>query len=837
MTELLGIDLNGLCDVSVDAVDGEVLRGGRVPSVVVLRPNREFDTSRLIAGSEAALAIEGRGWHWPASARVANVANRLRVPLHEILGSMIGGQPIEAAGEMHDPAELMAAAIDALARPRRTGQTQAITRQATIAVPDDGKFIEEPRQELIKSALAGGVMPTLLWRPIAAFLGMDAKFDEGTVKSLHGKNVGVISCLADGVHAAILTIERRFDDSGFYAVPVRHSAGISVPYKKSIFDLAYGLADELAPTDDPMSGWQSLWGNGLILSWLLRLPTEDTVIQTVEGWQSIQGTPPLDLPGLEFPDVELEKLTDFLKEADYLIFEGPALEAACGGMRLLYFLRERISGSAHSLNFATQNEHLVAFGCAVYQSRQLSDRLTYFDHLPQLQLAVRRGTTPDFLDLIDRNARVEGGKIYEETRNLGLSVHPGTTELEFYLCREGSAKPRHIHEGLGDRISEAVPIQLRIRQQPAQGTARLTLLPADDTRNFSPVELHWERMVEEDLSKAEILEKLQQEPTESPPIQPQHCHPLLWTVQLDSVNASLEQHVQMLASQLSAEPIAIDRLASLFAEVSILLTRRTSPAMLTGGKISDRKLYRAISTDGDLPPTGVDLSISVIELFNVCMLEIDALVKDQDFGHRKFRNALVRFGGWCFLLCPESIRLHLIDTARNGTIPEKNIYYRAMGKTFSSAPEFQAFFELFERKLTPKNSDLKLYEIEGLFYLFSIREAAPIALTDNQAHMFANKLLDRVEYCIRTGKLSRLVNVCVKAYAGLMRYRLVRPDFMSSEDPWLGVRQADVFSRLVKEAERRGRWRIADLTKDLIKWTEKQGTNRNMLQWDDAKDP
>ncbi len=44
-------------------------------------------------------------------------------------------------------------------------------------------------------------------------------------------------------------------------------------------------------------------------------------------------------------------------------------------------------------------------------------------------------------------------------------------------------------------------------QQPAQGTARLMLVAAEDDSFFRPVELHWEHMTEEDLTEQEVLER------------------------------------------------------------------------------------------------------------------------------------------------------------------------------------------------------------------------------------------------------------------------------------------------------------------------------------------
>ena len=830
---MIGIDLNGLCDVSVNDVKTGILRGGGVPSVVVVQPRlKQGDPLQVIAGEEAAMAVEGRGWQWPNSARVVDIEQSQRVPLHHVLEALGEGLQIQAAGEARAPTELLAAAIAALARPQ--GPAPEGERPVVITVPDDGHFLEEARQRLIDAAVQSGLTPTLLWRPVAALLGMESKFDEKDVPRLSGKTVGVLSCLEDGVHAARLDIETITDGEESYFVPIRRESGIVAPYRKPISTLAAELAKKYASLDDPQEGWQLLWGSGLVLSWLLRLKARDTVAQTTGGWKLISSETPINLPHVEFAEKALGKLVNFLEGVHYTIFEGPALETYCGGMRLAYFLRGKLPRTAHPLNWATKDQHLAARGCVVYQKRKAQSRVTYYDHLPQLRLAVLRGgTDPKFLDLIEPTARVEGGKAYDNECDLGLSVKPGTPALNFYLLREGNAKPRHIQAELPDRLSTAVPIRLRIRQQPAQGTARLTLVAANDGSLFRPVELHWEQMEEQDLSEEEVLERLQEESVDVPPVQPQPCHPLLWTAHLASVSGSLAQFLPQLAGVLDRDRPSSEGLLPLLDRNSRLLTRRSSPAILTRRQVVDWKLYRAVSSDGAVPEEGDELSPTLLDQFDKCLTRLGELITSDVHMDQGLRSAIVRLGGWCFLRCPDGVRQHLIETTRSDGVPDARVYFRAMGKVFVEDEDCRAFFALLERQLSRQDATFKLHEIEGLFYLLSLREEAPLALTNHQATLFAGKLLDRIRECVRAGKpLSRLVSASLKTYAGLMRYRLFRPDFMTPQDTVLGEKQKLVLGELLQRARRKKRVQIVKLTKSLIEWSEKRGADRTILQWD-----
>jgi len=157
-----------------------------------------------------------------------------------------------------------------------------------------------------------------------------------------------------------------------------------------------------------------------------------------------------------------------------------------------------------------------------------------------------------------------------------------------------------------------------------------------------------------------------------------------------------------------------------------------------------------------------------------------------------------------------------------------------MGKVFAENEEFEAFFGLLERQLDSPNATFKLNQIEGMFYLMSLRETAPLALSEKQATLFAEKLLVRIEERVRMpNQLSRLINASLKAYAGLMRYRLVRSNYMTSEDPALGERQRLVLEELLERSQHDGRTAIANLTKSLIEWSEQRGTDHTILQWDE----
>jgi hypothetical protein len=94
-------------------------------------------------------------------------------------------------------------------------------------------------------------------------------------------------------------------------------------------------------------------------------------------------------------------------------------------------------------------------------------------------------------------------------------------------------------------------------------------------------------------------------------------------------------------------------------------------------------------------------------------------------------------------------------------------------------------------------------------------------------------ILARIQECLTAHRqLSRLVNVSLKAYAGLMRYRLVRANYMTPQDAALGENQRRVLKSLVVRSRRENRLQTMHLTENLIEWSEKRGTDTSILQWD-----
>ena len=252
--DTIGIDLNGLSDVSVRTAEGLGLRGGGVPSVVVL-PKDVSPGWTVVAGEEATRAIEGRGWQWPESARLDTKGLSLRIPVSQLLAAMQEDREVKTPhGEEIRGTNLLGAALEALAGPG----AKELDSRIVVAVPDNGTYSDEVQQSLLDAAASRSVRATLLWRPVAAVLALEKELQRFADK-LDGQKIGVLSLMDEGLHVSCLDIEIASDASGAsYIVPVRRQPGIAVPYIRSVLTLAERLAGSLLD-GDPEGGWQVLW--------------------------------------------------------------------------------------------------------------------------------------------------------------------------------------------------------------------------------------------------------------------------------------------------------------------------------------------------------------------------------------------------------------------------------------------------------------------------------------------------------------------------------------------------------------------------------------------------
>lgn len=803
--QAIGIDLNGLYDnAAFDNID-EHITGGGIPSVLILNDQKATDTS-IISGKEATGSMIGRNLPHAAAS-----PNAVRIPVTEVFDAMRRKRDNRVRSSDIKPAQLMAAAIIGLAEARGP----ANQRPVVVTIPDDGTFNDDAQQHLINAMTGTGLKVQLLWRPVAALLAMNQKLRSYS-KQLDGREIGVVSCLDEGI--TISRLQARFDidtDDETYLIPKRLSPGRIFRYPQTIGDIAAKNAEIISERLNTKAQ-EVLWCTDIAISAALGRAPTSTVIRSNNGWTKI-GTELLSgSPRINLDSNFLDEIDAFLSEVNYLIYEGPALETPVEGKdkNLLNLLKGRLredrlrapnNTPRQTLEIHQSQSQLVSRGCLEYGIRLQDGRKTYFDQLPQLRLAVSKDREPVFVSLINPGQECEGGKTYDEVADLNMFIPPRSHELQFYLFKEGESEPRKATETLRSPPTENTQIVMRIVQSPAQGRARLTIQPT--VGRLSPINVNWDHMqVLEGETEETISEKIRQPDVAVPPVTDHPSHSILWTVRRGTnlLNYfSIADLVDNLASNLPFD--GTDAEAEKIEELRTWFYRFSSPYSLTAyqgiNRHQEKKLHRPISSNGELPVPGNGLTLKTLDNFQSILA---AASQVSVFGNssEKFRNQATLLASWCFLACPEDI----IDVLLSKPDWLKwRDYCHRLAKTISTDEQFKKYFTTLEIEIKRNSSTALTYHAEGLFYLLSLRENACFSLTSEQAHFFANALLNRVSrQCngLNPENIKRAVRSTLRAMIALMRYRLVEPGFLTSEEK-LGGKTIRLCSRV--------RWIIEDI--------------------------
>jgi hypothetical protein len=688
------------------------------------------------------------------------------------------------------PGDLLAAAVDALVAPAQAHDPGS--QMTVLAVPDNDRLDEDVRQLLLDSFARRRRRVTLLWRSIAAFLGVEPELRPHS-RRLAGKRAGIISIDGSGIEATAFEVEAVDGGRASYLVPVRRRAGVRVNFDTTLFDRAIALAATWL-SEDELAAHQLVWGNGLAIRKLLGLPAAGPVVVQRNGkWAIVASDSPVTGSLPQFAPSDISALNAAIAGCAIVVFEGPGLYARdAAGEPLVHRVRERLQAS--QVFYQPPHRFYAAEGCAAFAWRRAEGWRSYFDFLPQLRISARVEGEARFLALIPPGARVEGGEEYRERVDLGFMLRKGTPALKVFLVKEGES--RFASLDLPMSPEEDVRIGIDVTQRPAQGRARLTLVPiAGGT--LIPLELDWRGMTEDHRDEAAILADLNISAGGITPTVAVKAHPLLW------VQRRINGRTLVELLRRSEGTIAL-------AELKDHLCRSDTPLRITRGDFQDRVLYRVIGTDGSVPDQTPGLSA----------LEIAA------FDNELARLALMPGGAvacsWAFARCPGKIAERLEDLAKAGSprVGEVN----AMGRVFTEDRQFDTLFSFLA-----KIREFKQHHIAALLSLLSLREGAARRLTASQAEAFTRHGLHVLAIELGKRNFQRRCRATIKLLAALMRYRINNPHFLAPRNSDLSQKVEATLERVKERAPDRG---TIELATAALEFLHDRGTDTTILDYD-----
>jgi hypothetical protein len=737
MRKPVGLDLNGWHDFGCrdwstedpdETLETPVTIDGGFGSVIV-----EHGGVR-VGGPQAILSPIGHGNGWGEIGAIEK-----RRGLAEHWSSFLAGMPL------HTFAADIRAAVDALS-------VQA--DQLVVCIPDRIEM-SEARQQALLAAFSGSRRPrvTLLWRPVALLLDL---LDSGQLPE-PGEGFRVV-CLIhthDGLEVQRLIL-RRLQEMPYRLAPERAGpGGLCCPdlglahlldhTSTAVAAANPGLADR--PTETPRLPWYLLCQDGH--------PFTEQVVRRDNGNWSLVRAP----QAYRVPDMRLD-LGDSAANTDLVVLLSPL---AAGHRKRL---GDRLADTLNGVKLLIADPAAAARG-ALFASRRIERNIPhYLDRLDQISLVVSRKDGPSFEDLIPANATVPGNREYVSAPITSMVWPAGMAQANFYI-RKGSSEIRHWITTPVEASNKTERLEVRLRQMPAQGWAKLSITSPDwDVLRRAPIHLDWEALPIDPRSDADILASLER----PRPVVPQRvryaAHLGLWdgSLRYPGVVAVLQSF--KIGSSSSLRALADSIRASFRVEVA------------GSGQQLFNMVY-PVGTDGELPDK---LDEAVQRQFNDAIDRVAQSLLQAIRGRNlqlDDNNSLLCLS-WIFARCPKEVQ-HEMAAALNAIL--SGCKHPLLAPRQSARVVVHGLGRVVTDRDLLRNLIPKLYGdlgrpnvLAALSSLLSRPEATPLVLADADVETIAERTIQVFREIRITSNFGPNFKYALMVVAGLLRVR--------ERDPW-----------------------------------------------------
>jgi len=802
------------CDGGV-AMSPSAAPQGTIPPSVLL-PRIASEPLRL--DMTYPLHPRGAGGVWPPEAATGVLGDGPRFPIALAWPALSHSASLRwrwttPAGESHEasPAEAIATAVAACTTEQRDAPLEL-----ALVVPNQLRM--ERQQELIDACHQRARSVKLLWRPIAAALAWCEKFGDEILNSHLGTSsrVGQLLSLHLGLDEFELTvlelvIETRGDRR--WLLPARRRPD---PTRETL--PSFGLDVITRKLNAEL--WSSLWLTGSIGNILraLRDGQQETVTSvfnrspnaewhrsiTESGWLPQAETAPADFHHWirsavgETSEVVGAVVTGELArvhfDRDSRFWQTALSDLDPAFMSLPLLVQDNSDGSSA----------VLAHGAAIHALRLAAKEPSYLDTLPRIRTTTYVHGKLTWLDLLQSDdSYVDGGRTWQRPQPLtGLKVQRGRSRVEVTLWHDEFPTIRKVCAEFAQPVVEDVPVSLDVRIAPAQGNARIDVIPTVTNVGVRRLQLEWRRMQDEKLTPEEWLSK---QPTLFPPLLPRMATRARW----ESVKLAMETFLRVESSR------AMNRIIERLKQTDQPVDRQPN--------VEARAT--AISSDGD-PPSG---SSPILDEF------VARVVLRLRSANSQAVPDLVRVLGYASTPHPEFQR-YLADRIVSSESRLLNHELIACGRCLRDPHSIAAFATALLDWLQgqPKSVNVWLQAFAGML---RHREdatryiASPICeeLTSYILAVFERKRLDH-----NANYIFRYSSLCI---VYLLRRRAYDDDYLPPGSP-LNTQVREAFERAIADV-RAGRMkaiggaiRLDRVLQTMIDYVDRKGTPG--LTWDDG---
>ena len=481
---------------------------------------------------------------------------------------------------------------------------------AICGIPDSA-HTTEAYQEALLFALKRAKFknPLLVWRSVLVCLAAVER--EITTRPC---SVGIISHSNSGLDIQTLELKFYRYQNQDILVPERKSLGYGLTAKlgyDSLFDEA--LKNLQSISSDPfLDVTQS---KNIAELGLGRNARSELLRRRTGLWKEL--TPPASL---KLESLGLEEHTGtiraYLQSCDIILFE-----TFTEGR-----LQSKIQSSIESVlgrDIELLYDDAIAKASLFAADRYANDIPIYFDFLPQISTIIQKGREPTNHDLINQSEKILAGAVYRSKNPAILGTQAGQTEIEVYLKKEEVERPRKATISLPYAATSVHSVSVYVEQIPAQGKASIQI---------NSVDLNLSQLI--DFQEAEELDETWED--------------LLTNIKVGSVPIPERM---VLPASLDNWPDNIEY------GLTYLIKREVNEDEPDWDSL-ERKIGRAVSSDGDLPSsisqqTDADLHVLTQKALDHFIGRMEGRIKDN--------NISLRFLTWQFKRCPQEVCARLID--------------------------------------------------------------------------------------------------------------------------------------------------------------------------------
>ena len=838
--KLCGIDLNGMHDRAARSwfTDEEIAReigenkddsdcfivdGGSAGVAVEVGENTA--DRRVVAGPQALFAPHGQGEGWGS---IGEVGRRCRMvdALNEAENEHGLGEGIARRS--------IVAAVDLFAQDADI---------AVFAIPDSGQLLEH-QQTMLLSALqqTRARRIELVWRPVVLCLGLLNRL-EPVLKNTGGKiTVTILSDMWDALHVTKLELVARTWRGREIIAPRRTKQGDKEHWNGCWEARVREALNAVRATNPDVSP--------ATIEQQLRMPfdiaagreTREEIVRDESGrWIEIKVPTRPKHHVYTLPASAVKRM----KAADVIILDTP------GEVQTAGFLKRAARRFAPTDPELMESEpDTVARGALEAARRLARHEPPWFDFLPGIAVTViGKGGRAEFQDLIPIGEDdVPAGEPYRCQQPPSYIVRRGLDELEIYLKKQDEPQLRKWSAPFVPPPEQKAVITLRLEQRPTQGWARVEMTSDRWSQlRDRPIRLDWSTLEIEPRSCKELLEDLNQSPSYPDRIVYQ-AHASHWEIGLHW-RASIERYL--------GHRDGFDRTHGRLLNDLYDFFRSSSPPDGSGGK------RFPIDTDGKLPEGLTEERRKEIKGLVGGMLT--SLATNLDKCVRSGRTPSKLSGSisrlflpatWCFLLCPDPIRMELIDTVVNDDVSGgvtatrplllrnpggSTAVYHSLARCLKHPTEIEAVlgkvFQIPVRKFNQNH----LACVSGLV---SRRDTTIELLVRNEIWIrtAVEWACEGVGRFVQGERKDGFYTYALLLCGGLLRVRRIRPDFLVLEEDESAARM----KRLLEKAkahiartrlQQRRKQTLKKQTQETIEYLEGHGTNRNLLMEIDSSAP